>query len=124
MVSRGDGAPVRADDRLAYGQPDADPFMAVIGMRGCPLAFEDVGELFFIHAVSVIADCKGDILIGFVDDKINGVFAAGMDKGIFQQVDKNLFDQGRIHGQHEKIIRHTDPYTDIRKPFFQPQDCL
>lgn len=42
-------------------------------------------------------------------DEINGQDTSGMNDGVFQQIDGDLLDQHRIHGDHQKFLGDLDP---------------
>ena len=60
MIRCSDRSSVCPDDRLAYGKPYANPLMTVICPGCCTLPLKDIGELFFVHAVPIITDSKGN----------------------------------------------------------------
>ena len=52
-------------------------------------------------------------------DEINGQDTSGMNDGVFQQIDGDLLDQHRIHGDHQKFLGDLDPDGGIGIAFFQ-----
>ena len=52
-------------------------------------------------------------------DEINGQDASGMNDGVFQQIDGDLLNQHRIHGDHQKFLRDLDPDGGIGIALFQ-----
>ena len=49
------------------------------------------------------------------DDQFDRLRTLGMDYGIFQQIDENLFNEKRVHGDHKYLIRGRDADRGVRQ---------
>ena len=119
MVPRCDLPAVRLYDRLADGKADSDPLMSVGVFRGRLLAFKDKGETIRGYSLSIVPNREYNMICGAPDNQVDGLRTPGMNEGVFQQIDQNLFDQRRIHGNHQEFIRHIYEDMNIRQTFFQ-----
>ena len=48
--------------------------------------------------------------------------ASGMDQGIFQKIDQDLFDQQEVHGDHQHLVRRGHMDGSAGKTLLQPVD--
>ena len=124
MVGSSDRSAVGLYDRFAYCQTNTNPFISVGGSAGGLLALKQAGHLLFADPFAIITDAENNRICLLVNRKFYRLTAARVNKSIFHEIDKHLFDQCGIHGKHEEIVRHMDFYLHTGMPFLQTQNGL
>ena len=71
-----------------------------------------------VDALTVVLDTEGNFVFSNGNGKIYGFICLGMDNGIFNQIDDNLFDKNGVHGDKEHFFRYGSVDFYIGKAFF------
>ena len=99
---------MRLDDGIAHRKANARVALRSVRHILPPLVAtrKERLQLVFLNAASVVHHFKYDLIRRCKDVKGEGGHALCVTDGVFQQIEDDLLDQYRVHGNDHNVLRH------------------